>query len=277
MKIRLCAFADEGGKTIDEQIAALNDNNISLVEVRTIDGKNVSKLSIDEAVSYCQKFKEANIDVWSLGSPLAKVHVLTDINKEKAKAEHLCRLADAFMTDNIRGFSFYTFLTIGSFEKVVKKLSYLVEILTKNNKVYCHENDTKLYGGNVKGLKKLLAAVPNLKIIYDPANFILSKQSPDTTISEFLDKAYYFHIKDAKGMKVVPAGYGEAKLDDIVKKLNHDTVFTIEPHLVFFKGGEGFEKYDFSTRRGRFDCAVDSIKNILVKNGFVEKEGYFEK
>ena len=49
MKIRLCAFADEGGTTIEEQIEALRANNINLVELRSIDGRNISKISEDEA------------------------------------------------------------------------------------------------------------------------------------------------------------------------------------------------------------------------------------
>ena len=96
-------------------------------------------------------------------------------------------------------------------------------------------------------------------------------------LAEFAGKAYYFHIKDASGKKVVPAGCGDAKIDELIKGIDSDTVFSVEPHLMFFKGGAGFEKYDLKTKSGRFDCAVDSIKKLLVKNGFAEKDGYFEK
>lgn len=277
MKIRLCAFADEGGTTIEEQIEALRANNINLVELRSIDGKNISKISEDEARACSAKLKEAGIEVWSLGSPLAKVHIYTPLEKEKAKAMHLCRLAGIFGTKNIRGFSYFTLFPQNKEKRVVEKIRPLLEILEYNGINYCHENDTLLYGGRAQYLKKLLADIPSLKVIYDPANFIISGESPDETLAEFAGKAYYFHIKDASGKKVVPAGCGDAKIDELIKGIDSDTVFSVEPHLMFFKGGAGFEKYDLKTKSGRFDCAVDSIKKLLVKNGFAEKDGYFEK
>lgn len=277
MKIRLCAFADEGGTTIEEQIEALKSNGINLVEVRSIDGKNISKITEDEAKEYSAKFREAGIEVWSLGSPLAKVHIYTPVEKEKAKAMHLCRLAAIFGTKNIRGFSYFTLFPSNKEKRVVEKMQPLLEILDYNGINFCHENDTMLYGGRAKYLEILLDDIPSLKTIYDPANFIISGESPDVTLAEFAGKACYFHIKDATGKKVVPAGYGDAKIDELIRRLDRDTVFSIEPHLMFFKGGTGFEKYDFKTKRGRFDCAADSIKKLLTENGFVEKDGYFEK
>lgn len=277
MKIRLCAFADEGGTTLDEQIEALKENGIKLVELRSINGKNISKISEDEAKEYAVKLREAGIEVWSLGSPLAKVHIYTPIESEKAKAMHLCRLAAVFGTKNIRGFSYFTLFPKNKEKRVVGKILPLLEILEYNGINYCHENDTMLYGGRAQYLKKLLAAVPSLKVIYDPANFIISGENPDETLAEFAGKAYYFHIKDATGKKVVPAGCGDAKIDELIKGIDRDTVFSVEPHLLFFKGGAGFEKYDFKTKSGRFDCAVDSIKKLLSENGWIEKDGYFEK
>ena len=79
-----------------------------------------------------------------------------------------------------------------------------------------------LYGGRAEYLKKLLAAVPSLKVIYDPANFIISGENPDETLAEFAGRAYYFHIKDASGKKVVPAGYGSAKIDELIKGIDRD-------------------------------------------------------
>ncbi len=277
MKIRLCAFADEGGTTVEEQIEALRANGIKLVELRSIDGKNISKISEDEAAVYAKKFREAGIEVWSLGSPLAKVHIYTPVEKEKAKAMHLCRLASVFGTKNIRAFSYFTLFPFNKEKRVVEKIQPLLEILDYNGINFCHENDTLLYGGRAKYLEKLLAAFPGLKTIYDPANFIISGESPDVTLAEFAPSAYYFHIKDATGKKVMPAGYGDARIDELIKRIDRDTVFSIEPHLMFFKGGAGFEKYDFKTKRGRFDCAADSIKKLLAENGWAEKDGYYEK
>ena len=104
--IRLCAFADESDKMVEGQIKALKRNNIDLIELRGLDGTNVSKLTEDEARAYAKQFEEAGIKVWSIGSPLGKVRITADLEEHMAEVRHVCRLAKIFGTDKIRMFSF---------------------------------------------------------------------------------------------------------------------------------------------------------------------------
>ena len=48
-KIKLCAFADEADPQLDGQIEALKANGISLLEIRGVDGKNISQITPAEA------------------------------------------------------------------------------------------------------------------------------------------------------------------------------------------------------------------------------------
>ena len=64
MMIRLSAFSDEAGSSIQEQIEAMKRNSISLTELRSIDGKNVSTFTIEEAESYQKEFERNGISVW---------------------------------------------------------------------------------------------------------------------------------------------------------------------------------------------------------------------
>ena len=50
--LQLCAFADEAGNSLAEQIAALQRNRIPNLELRSIDGKNVLDFTEDEARAY---------------------------------------------------------------------------------------------------------------------------------------------------------------------------------------------------------------------------------
>ena len=43
--MRLCAFADEASVSLDGQIEALKRNNISLLEIRGVDGENIKEIS----------------------------------------------------------------------------------------------------------------------------------------------------------------------------------------------------------------------------------------
>ena len=47
--IHLSAFSDEAGAGLQEQIAALKRNGISLMEIRNVDGINVQKLTLEQA------------------------------------------------------------------------------------------------------------------------------------------------------------------------------------------------------------------------------------
>lgn len=280
MIIRLAAFADEAGASLEEQITALKENEISLLEIRSVGGKNASNFTVREAEECHEKLAAQGIAVWSVGSPLGKACLNSDEKKYNEKAEHVCQIAEILGAENIRGFSFYTLFKDSAQSKVIKRVKALVDIAASHSLNYCHENEKHIFGDTLERVKLLSQAIPEMKLIYDPANFLQCKQSPEKTLSELLDKAYYFHAKDVAGnSKVVPCGFGDGRLDYIVNSIKKDSVFTIEPHLIFFKGCEGFNasEYDLASKRGRFDCAVKCFKNLLLANGFADKGGYFEK
>ena len=92
-KIILCGFADEADPSIDGQIEALKENNISLLEIRGVDGRNISEVTPDEARELRKKFDDNGISVWSLGSPIGKININDDFDKEieKLKAQSTSR------------------------------------------------------------------------------------------------------------------------------------------------------------------------------------------
>lgn len=55
--IKLCAFADEAGKSLQEQIEALKRNNINLIELRGIDGENIADISEEKGCKLRQSFR----------------------------------------------------------------------------------------------------------------------------------------------------------------------------------------------------------------------------
>ena len=99
--IKLCAFSDEAGSSIQEQITALKRNGISYTELRSINGKNVADFSVDEAKEYQNIFKQNGIAVWSIGSPIGKVDINVDFEQYLNKVKHVCSLAKIFETNKI--------------------------------------------------------------------------------------------------------------------------------------------------------------------------------
>lgn len=284
--IKLCAFADEYDKKLDEQIKGLVSNDIRLIELRNIDGKNVADITDEEGLRCYEKLKEAGVGVWSLGSPLGKVDIDCDFDdyKEK-KVRRLCRIAQLVHTDKIRVFSFYN-----AYEKREKVLAYLnetVKIASEYGVTLYHENEKEIYGDTLCRVLDIYDNVKGIKLVYDPANFIQCGQNSTDTINALFDKTAYFHVKDviAKTQQIVPAGMGDGNIKEIVRRINpeNDTVLTIEPHLAVFDGYASIDstemknKYAFNNNRDAFNAAVSAIKAVLKEAGYRETANGFAK
>ncbi|MBQ3520199.1 MAG: sugar phosphate isomerase/epimerase [Clostridia bacterium] len=279
--IRLCAFADEAAKDFDGQVRALKENNISLLEMRKIDGNNAAFMSLEQAKEYKERLSEHGISVWSLGSPICKIRQGFDRTEYAKKVEHACLVANALGAKNMRVFSFYPKFFKFDKKQIVEDLRYFNSIAESHGIRFCCENDTGLFNATADRCAWLLEQLPELGYIYDPANFRVSNQTFEQT-KQFLPKADYFHLKDAVGKKVVPAGFGEGHIADIINSIDRDAVFTIEPHLTFFRGSKQYnsvfaDQFDLKSARGRFDCAVAAAKKVLTDCGYTANNDSFTK
>lgn len=283
--IRLCAFADEADSAFEGQIAALKRNGIGLIELRGLDGVNVSKLTEEDAKRYAKKLSDAGIKVWSIGSPLGKVDIDEDFEEYSKLVRHVCRLAKIFGADRIRMFSF--FKAYEQEDKVIDYLRRMVAIADEEGVMLCHENEKEIFGDTCARVLKLAEKVNGLRFIYDPANFLEVHENPDITIEALHAKTEYFHIKDvisATG-ELVPAGYGDGRIGDIIARIgaDEDKVLTIEPHLAIFEGFSEIDntemknKFHFDSNNDAFDAAVNALKDILTKLRYKETEGGFIK
>ena len=272
------AFADEASASVDKQIAAMKRNGLQGLEIRNVDGVNISDITVEKANEVRQKLKEAGLEVWSIGSPLGKIGIGDDFDAHMAKFRHTLEIAKILECNNIRLFSFYL---PGDKEpesyrdEVVYKLQQMVEAARDSGIDLCHENEKGIYGDVAKRCLELHKAVPELKGIFDPANFIQCGQ--DTLEAWELLHPYikYLHIKDAltDGM-VVPAGAGIGHLKEIVDKFRAQGGghVTVEPHLTVFEGLRELEgkdreikvaEYKYPDADTAFDVACDALKALL--------------
>lgn len=284
--IRLCAFSDEYGNKLEEQIEGLKLNNIHLIEIRNVDGKNVLNFTDEEAKHYYEELAKNDIRVWSIGSPLGKVDI--DVAFEEYKntvLKRLCELANIFQTSRIRMFSF--FKAYEKKDEVIKKLQEMVNFAKKYNVELYHENEKDIYGDSLERVLELKQNVQGLKFVYDPANFIQCEQNPDKTIDSLFDKMDYFHIKDIieESGEIVPAGKGDCKIDRILKLIdNKNVTLTIEPHLSVFPGYSEIDKTElknkfvYKNNKEAFNAACLNLKNLLKEKNYTEyKDGFIKK
>ncbi len=282
--IRLCAFADEADKAISGQIAALKRNGISLIEVRGINGINVADLTDEQATAYAKEYASNGISVWSVGSPLGKTDAAADYDAFIAKCKRVFEIANIFQAKNVRVFSFYNAYDMEA--EVFRRLTAATRLAKEYGLTLCHENEKEIYGDVLFRVKRVLDNVPQLKSVFDPANFMEVGEDAENALNELAPYTYYYHVKDVirATKEKVPAGMGDGAIPSLIRQAaERDSVLTVEPHLAVF---EGYAQIDNTQMKGRFtfkdnheafDAAVVALKNEILKAGLKPVEGGFEK
>ena len=279
--VNVYAFADEASPDIDGQIAALKRNGLQGVEIRGVDGQSISDISIEKAKEVKEKFDKAGLSVWSIGSLIGKIDIDGDIPAHFEECKYTLEIANILGAENIRLFSFY--IPNGKnpddyTDKVVELVMRMTELCKSFGVNACHENEKEIFGDTADRCLKLFKAIPDLKGIFDFANYIQCGVDTLNAWHMLKDHTYYFHIKDAlQNGTVVTAGNGTGNISAIVKEFinNGGENFTIEPHLTVFEGFSHLERSKdktvipnntFSDSNTAFDAACKAFKTVLGTN-----------
>ena len=273
---KLCAFADEADPAMSGQIEALHDNGIEFIEMRGVDGKNVTELTLDEMRALRTRLDGEGIKVWSIGSPIGKVEIDCDFEKYLELYRHTLELANIAGAEKMRIFSFFMNPEDAPKHKnqVIEYLGRMADIAKGSGVVLCHENEKDIYGDIPERCVDIHAAIPELRAVYDPANFV--QCGADTLkawemLAPYID---YMHMKDADANKIiVPAGKGVANVPKLLENYAAigGGVITLEPHLFEFVGLAGLEREgatsvignNYSTKREAFDAGVNALKALI--------------
>ena len=277
-KVRVYAFADEANGMIDRQIEAMKRNALNGLEIRNVDGTNVSDITLEKAKEVKNKLDAAGLVTWSIGSPIGKIGINDAFAPHLDKLKHTLEVADCLGAKNIRLFSFYLprEAKVEDYkEEVIDRMGQFLEAAKGSGIDLCHENEKGIYGDIPERCLTLHKALPGLKGIFDFANYV--QCDVDTVPGWELLKDYikYLHIKDAVfGGKVVPAGKGDGNVSQLVQAFiaQGGLDMTIEPHLTVFDGlrnleraGEesAVEEYAYASADEAFDAACSALREVL--------------
>lgn len=273
MKFKLAAFADEAGSSVAEQISAIKENGVEYLEIRGVNGENIADLTNEKAREVRRQLDDAGISVWSLGSPYGKIGIGDNFGAHLDKFRHGLELADILGAKHIRLFSFY--IPQGEEEKyrdeVMSRLDKFVTAAKDSGTTLCHENEKGIYGAKAHECEEIHKEFPDLKAVFDPANFIQCGQDTKEAWELLSPYVEYMHIKDARqDGTVVPAGKGIGNITFLLSQYTGE-VLTLEPHLSVFEGGSELEagektkigEYCYPTSRAAFDAAVNALKELL--------------
>ena len=278
MKFRFGAFADEAAKDFAGQIEALKRNRYEFLEIRNVDGINFTKLTLQEAKALARQLQENGLSVRSLGSPIGKIKIGDDFDAHLELTKHTLEMGNIFGSQYIRLFSFFMPKEEDPTQYrslVIDRMGVLAETAASFGIQACHENEKGIYGDVAARCREIHEAVPALKAVFDPANFVQCGQDTLEAWDILHPYVEYMHIKDAiPGGKVVPPGQGVGNVPQLLAKYaaQGGQLLTLEPHLTAFVGlksleNEGDESVvghmHFDDNNTAFDYAVNNLYNIV--------------
>jgi sugar phosphate isomerase/epimerase len=271
--ITISAFADEIAPDLRTQMDTCRANGITHIDVRAIDGKNVSQMTPAKARRYRRQMDAEGFSVPCLGSPVGKIRLDEDFQSHLELLKRCCDLAAEFGTSHIRVFSFYPSPGRNIADErpaVLDRLQAMVRLAEQANVTLLHENEKGIYGATPAGVLDIFRTVrsPHLECLFDPANFVEEGFAPyDEAWRAGLDElTTYIHIKDkVPGSAVcVPAGQGRGQIPEIFTDLRGrgwSGVMTLEPHLQAAGRMDGFTGPDLFTQ------AAGALKKLCEHMG----------
>ena len=278
MPVKLAAFADEADSRLEGQIRALRENRISLLEIRGVDGRNIAEITATEAREIHRRLEEAGIGVWSIGSPSGKIGIADPFHPHLEQFKRLLETADILGASRFRLFSFYLperEPAAAYRDEALERLSRFCEAAAGMDIRLCHENEKGIYGAGAAECADIHNALPALRAVFDPANFVQCGQDALEAWKRLELYVDYLHIKDAaEDGRVVPAGKGIGRLSELLDRYiaAGGEVVTLEPHLLDFDGFQALEKgeeksiaarRDYPTTRAAFDAAAAALRALL--------------
>ncbi|MCY2930888.1 MAG: sugar phosphate isomerase/epimerase [Planctomycetota bacterium] len=275
--ITISAFADEIGPDLGVQMDTCQGLGVRCIDVRGIDGVNVSKMTLAQAREYRRRMDGRGFSVPCVGSPIGKIRLSDDFPTHLELLKHVIELAGIFGTKSIRVFSFYAAEGENILEhrgEVLGRMAAMVKTAQAADVVLYHENEKGIYGAKPAAVLDLFEQLggEHFKGVFDPSNYVEEGIRPyDEGWTNGLDRVTaWFHVKDSRGgRQCVPAGEGDAQFREIfaeLKRRNWSGVMTLEPHLSASGQFAGF------TGPGLFGKAVDALRGLMQEAELEEEK-----
>lgn len=278
-KFIITGFADEISPDFQVQLEEVTRLGIAYIEIRGVNGKNISDHTIEEVKAIKEQMDTKQIGVSAIGSPIGKINIKDDFPEHFGKFKHTIEIAKLLNTKYIRMFSF--FMDEGTWEEnrleVMSRMKAMINYAEEEGVILLHENEKDIYGDTPERCLDLFESMnsPSFQLIFDPANFVQCHVNTYPEAFDLLkDYVTYYHIKDAimETGKVVPSGLGDGHLKEIIssiKERGYEGFLSLEPHLGDFVGFSDLEgdddshKFKEASDASKFELSYTSLMTII--------------
>jgi len=198
---RIAAITDEFSPDIETAVRSMSSIGMTGAELRMVFGKNIIDLTDEELDRAIAIVRGAGLEILSIASPLLKCvlpdapavdarfqqdmfaakHTFEDQPRLTTRAFEIARRTGARI---IRVFSYWrTVQPDACFDRIVTALRDLADQASKHNVIIGLENEHACNIATAAETARVLATLdhPNLKVVWDPANAVVSgeKAVPD--------------------------------------------------------------------------------------------------
>lgn len=280
MEFLYSAFADESSPEFAGQVEALKRNSYQFLEIRNVNRKKLTEVTLDEAREMNRILADNGLSVWSMGSPIGKIKLEDDWNAHLDQYRLVLDMAGVFGARHIRLFSFFMPKDEDPAQYrnlVMDRMHVFAEMAKEYGVICCHENEKGIYGDIAARCLEIHQEVPEIKAVFDPANFVQCGQQTLSAWDMLAPYVEYMHIKDALADgAVVPPGQGIGNVAALLSKYaaQGGKVLSLEPHLTKFVGLSGLEREGdtsevgriaFESKEAAFDFAAKNLYEMVGK------------
>lgn len=217
-KIPIAAITDEFSPMLAEAIPPMKEIGMTAAELRVIDGKNILDLSPEELKGTKEALDGAGLSVVSIASPIFKCvlpggpdldqrfhrdafaskHTFED---QPRLIDHAMEVARFFGARIIRVFSYWRTVTPElCLDEIIDALSRAARAAEREGLIIGLENEHACNVATGAETARLLDFLPNanLKLVWDPANALVSGEDPYPGGYSLLskDRIVHVHAKD---------------------------------------------------------------------------------
>ena len=265
-------ISDEAGQPIDVQIKAHKELGWEHMELRLVDGENLTMVSDEKFEEVCEKVGAAGMKVSCFGGAIANWArpITCDpqiyIDDLAQAIPRMQRLGAPFIRvmsypndkDNPLSDSEWR-------DEAIRRMKVLAKMAEDGGIILAHENCSGWGGLSAENSNILLREVdsPALKVVFDTGNPVSYGQDSWDYYQTVYNDIVYVHIKDLKKVngedEYVYCGEGDGCVRRIVGDLlakGYDGGFSIEPHLAAVihtgqKADSAAQLYETYTEYGR--------------------------